>query len=164
MFISSASTRTAVPRSVSLRAAIALCLLLVGLAGCQTLMPVQSSAAATPSMSPVDVIHRNMEAMNKEDIAGYMATIHPQGSGYAQTEAVLTELFEIYDLSTTLTDVRLESETADEARVYALMTTRKLSGPEFNNNRLDVIFILRKHQGEWKFFNQDVLDITLPQQ
>jgi hypothetical protein len=41
---------------------------------------------------------------------------------------------------------------------------RKLSGPEFNNNRLDVIFILRKHQGEWKFFNQDVLDITLPQQ
>ena len=164
MLSSIASTRHAAKRSVSLRSAFALCLLLVGLVGCQALAPVQSSAAATPSMSPIDVIHRNMEAMNDEDIAGYMATIHPQGSGYAQTEAVLAELFETYDLSTTLTDVRLESETADEARVYALMTTRRLSGPDFNNNRIDVVFVLRKHHGEWKFFNQDVLDITLPQQ
>jgi hypothetical protein len=29
---------------------------------------------------------------------------------------------------------------------------------------MDVVFTLRKHQGEWKFFNQNVLDITLPQQ
>lgn len=164
MFISSVSTRYAVPRSVLLRTAFALCLLLVVLVGCQNAAPEQSIADTPPSMSPVDVVHRNMEAMNDEDIAGYMATIHPEGGGYAETQAALTQLFEIYDLSTTLTDVRLESETADEARVYALMTTRKLSGPDFNNNRMDVVFVLRKHQGEWKFFNQDVLDITLPQQ
>ena len=164
MCISMASTRHSVPRSVFPRSMVALGILLIGLVGCQSLVPAQSSAAATPSMSPIDVIHRNIEAMNNEDIAGYMATIHPQAAGYAETEAALIELLETYDLSTTLSDVRLESETADEARVYALMTTRKLSGPEFNNNRLDVVFVLRKFQGEWKFFNQDVLDITLPQQ
>jgi hypothetical protein len=136
----------------------------IGLVGCQNAAPEDTSINTVPSMSAVDVVHRNMEAMNAEDVAGYMATIHPEGGGYAETEAALTQLFEIYDLSTTLTDVRLESETAEEARVYALMTTRKLKGPEFNNNRMDVVFTLRKHQGEWKFFNQNVLDITLPQQ
>jgi len=112
-----------------------------------------------PLESPTAVIYRNMETANNEDLDGYMDTIHPRASGRLFTRSAMKDLFDRYDLYYRVSGLRVLEQTEDEARVAFTLTTQKVSGPAFRDNRLTGVMILRLDGREWKIYNQEVGDV-----
>lgn len=105
-----------------------------------------------------DVVEANIRAYENEDIQGVRDTLHPDSPKYSQTIETSQLIFQEYDLSYDLEieSVKIEGE---EARVRAVQTTRKESGPMFQDNRMEVTHVLRKHQGEWRIYDSTVNDV-----
>lgn len=115
------------------------------------------AAKPTPTVEdPRIVIQENMRAANAEDIDAYMATIYPRTLVMAVTESTLKDLNERYDLSYRATNLQILEQDGKEARVSFVLTTTKIRGPAFQNNRATGVFILRKHEGRWKIYDQEI--------
>jgi hypothetical protein len=100
----------------------------------------------------IKVFYDNLEAMEREDIKAYMATIHEASPGYALTEQVTAKAFDLYDLKYTVDELEVIEESKGEAKVKFMMTTKKIRGPEFRDNRIKGVHILKKSKGKWKIF------------
>jgi hypothetical protein len=46
-----------------------------------------------------------------------------------------------------------------EAKVRFSQVTRKISGPEFRDNRVSGVHVLRKLNGEWKLFDTERIKV-----
>lgn len=99
-----------------------------------------------------EVVERNMQAYENEDIQGVRDTTHPESPAYDQTVQVAQVTFEEYDLSYEL-EVESVEVDGEEARVEVIQTTRKESGPTFQDNRIEATHVLRKYNGEWRIYN-----------
>ena len=88
-----------------------------------------------------------------------MATLHSGAPNYDKTREVLLEAYQTYDIDHTLSGVELLESTKDRAEVAFVLTTRKIRGPSFRDNRVTGVFILRKEDGLWKLYDQKVDDI-----
>jgi tetratricopeptide (TPR) repeat protein len=118
------------------------------------------SAQPTPTNQQLfDVINENARAANAEDLAAYMATIHPNSSMYGQTEKALKDVFSQFDLDFKFYDLQVTGLESNEARVHFSLLTRKRAGPEFRNNIVIGTMILRPDNGIWKIYNQEVDDV-----
>jgi hypothetical protein len=116
--------------------------------------------AATATLEDVTgVVFSNIQAVNAENINAYMATIHPDSPGYDQTEQTLPVAFGQFDLSYRITGVQVLEQDSREAVVAFVLTTRKIRGPEFRDNVVTGQFILRKHDGVWKIYDQEIENI-----
>ena len=102
-------------------------------------------------------LYKQLEAGNKEDLYGYLETIDSKSQGYSQVKSQLQKLFSIYDLRTQCENIKVLSIKNGVASVRVTTTTRKISGPEFANNRTVTINKLRKVQGKWKLFDTKYL-------
>jgi hypothetical protein len=105
------------------------------------------------------VIYENLNAMEKRDLQSFMATIHEQSPVIAQTEQMALQLLNTYELSCELKDVKVIEKSDQEARVKYVQITKKVSGPEFRNNKVTGIHILKKSDGKWKIYNTEIKDI-----
>ena len=123
-------------------------LLSSGVSGC-------AHETAIPN-DPVSVVQENIKAMNDRDLDRTMATIDEQSPSYDQTKQVAKKLFEMYELKYELENVRVITQTDDEARVACVQTTKKVSGPGFRDNRIDFVHTLRKVDGNWKIYYSNV--------
>jgi predicted small secreted protein len=108
---------------------------------------------------PVQVVRDNIAAANSENIDAYMATIHPKSPYYASTRDALTEAFQLFDLKYELSNLSLVSVNNTEAQVNFVLTTRRIAGPEFTNNRVTGIFNLQPQDGKWLIYDQSVSNI-----
>jgi hypothetical protein len=115
--------------------------------------------AKKPIATPVAVVRAQSEALNREDMKAAADAIHPSSPGFQQTKDITAKLFSIYDLRYTLKNIKLESETADTAKVRFSQITKKISGPAFRNNRIDGIHILKKDDGRWKIYDTQTIKI-----
>lgn len=106
-----------------------------------------------------DQIYANIDASNAEDIYAYMAAIHSQSPLYDQTMSMLSPMFSQYDLSFELTHVEVLEQNENEAKVAFVLVTRKLRGPEFQDNQVAGVMIMRPEGGIWKIYNQEVESI-----
>lgn len=121
----------------------------------------QPSSEPTPTNQQLfSVLSSNTQAFNREDATAYMATIHSQSPGYVQTETLLKQLFAKYDLEGSFYDLKVLSASPSEARVHFSLSTRKLAGPDFRNNVVTGVMILRPEAGVWKIYNQEVENVT----
>ena len=120
-----------------------------------TSIPGCSQEAETPN-DPISVVQENIKAMNDRDLDRTMATIDEQSPSYDQTKQVAKKLFEMYELKYELENVRVITQTDDEARVACVQTTKKVSGPGFRDNRIDFVHTLRKVDGNWKIYYSNV--------
>jgi len=102
------------------------------------------------------VIYKNIEAANAEDIDGYMATLHPKSPGFDITRTTMVSGFEMYDLDYQVTNINIIEQTDQLARVEFVLTTRKLHGPDFVDNTIVAIAIIKKDGDKWKFYNQEI--------
>jgi hypothetical protein len=116
--------------------------------------------------SPVDppdaitsVVYENIAAHNAEDVDRYIATMHPQSPDYAELRQVLEEMYSAFDLQSTLSDVELLEASTRGARVSFVLVTRKIHGPDFRDNRVQGVFVLRKQDGEWRLQDQEIASI-----
>ena len=123
-------------------------------------LPSGSSLIATkptPTVEdPIAVIHENMRAANAEDLDAYLATIYPRTLVLMSTESTLKELNDTYDLQYQVSNLSILEQDKKEAKVSFVLTTRKIRGPDFRNNRIIGVFILRMHEGHWKIYSQEI--------
>lgn len=107
----------------------------------------------------VEVIERNAVMAQREDLDGYMATIHPSAPGYNETRDVVRQTSRTYDLTYAVSDIRVLSVDGDRARVAVTLTTRRVAGPEFRDNRIKAFYSMRQYNGEWRIYSQEIDDI-----
>jgi hypothetical protein len=122
---------------------------------------------ATPTPTPhpktaiIGVIRENIAATNAKDVERYMATIHPKASGRAAMRSALKEMFTRGDYSSAVYNVKLLEVSDEEARVSFTLITKQISGPSgFRDNQVDGVWILRKDDGAWKLYDQEVDNVT----
>jgi ketosteroid isomerase-like protein len=107
------------------------------------------------------VIQDNLQAMEKKDLDGVMATIHPKGPYYGSTRDAVAEVFKVLDLKYTLSDLKVVSATPDEAQVSFVQKTEKTGGDgEFQDNIQQGVHTLRPDNGKWKIYRTTLTKIT----
>jgi len=115
--------------------------------------------ASSPPDDPIAVIIDNIRASNAESIPHYMATIHSKSPSYQSTKKMTEQAFGLFDLSYKISGVKIVKHNKNEAVVAFTLTTQKIRGPSFRDNRITGDMILRKEDGKWKIYNQVVHDI-----
>jgi hypothetical protein len=107
------------------------------------------------------VIFENIRASNAKDINGYMATIHSDSPGYNLTKSTIETAFsDQFTLFYKISDVYVIEQSANEAVVHFVLTTRLRSGSvNFRDNRVTGEMTLRKEDGAWRIYNQDVTNL-----
>ena len=150
-------------------------LLMLSLAGCAggggatstaappegTQAPVVTGTATAAAVSTADaaviaVITATVAASNTEQIDAYMACIDPSSPLYSSTRTQMTTTFEQYDFRVEATDIKVLDLSATVAHVQAVLTTTKISGPAYKDNRLTVVFELHEVSGAWKIYGENV--------
>lgn len=100
------------------------------------------------------VIRLNLEATENEEVDKMMATIHPDSPIREGTRRMTTVITRSYDLDYELNEVEVLDVGAKEAKVHFVQTTKKISGPQFRDNRITGVHTLRKDKaGNWKLWN-----------
>jgi hypothetical protein len=136
------------------------------------LLGCAAAVAAPLTISPQDeeqlkrLVDRHLTALQKEDVAAVMATIHPQSPLRGPTEALLKRVKGKYDFRYTVTDQKAVSRTEEEARVAFTLVTEKVSGPQFRPNRVRGFLVFRKWKNpqvrdgvtEWRLFDTEVAE------
>ena len=111
-----------------------------------------------------EVVIKNMEAFEKEDVDTAMDTMHSQGPSYLMTRQQMQTAFEHYDLIYRLTYFKYIGQDGGYAAARVKQITEKVSGPMFQDNEVDMIQIFKKENGVWKYWTQSVLDVKyMPQ-
>jgi hypothetical protein len=108
------------------------------------------------SGDPKTIVIENIKAMQQEDLDRAMATIDEQSEAYEQTKKLAQRLFEVYDLKYELDSVRVIGQTESEAKVQCLQTTRKVTGPAFRDNKIDIVHRLRNTDGFWRIYSSQI--------
>jgi DNA-binding helix-hairpin-helix protein with protein kinase domain len=101
-------------------------------------------------------VYQSIYTTQTEDIEAYMATIHPDSALYDSTRQLATQLFEQYDVSVEGRDIAIVKVTQYGAEVAFTLITRKIRGPEFADNIISGVFILKQDGDVWKIENQRI--------
>ena len=109
------------------------------------------------------LMERNVQAAQRNDIAAYMSTIHTSSPGYAETEATMKPIFVSYHLKYTISDIKVDSVTGDDAVAHATILTEAegVGNPPFQNNKIIQKMDLKKEGGEWKIYNSVMEKVEL---
>ncbi len=70
------------------------------------------------------------------------------------------QIFRTYKLDFSLDDFKLLYHDDEVAVARVKQTVKKVEGPDFRDNERDALQIFRKRDGQWKIFEQVILDRT----
>ncbi len=98
------------------------------------------------------------EAKQKEDLAGTIENVDARlvvkyGTQFGQ-------IFKTYKLEYSLDDFKLLYHDDEVALTRVKQTLKKVEGPDFKDNQRDALQIFRNRDGQWKIFEQVILDRT----
>ncbi len=117
-------------------------------------------SAATPVADALEkLVESNLKYSQQEDIDKVMATMHSQSPSYLPTKNAMASIFPNYEISYELLSFRFIAYDGDLAYARIKQRTRKISGPAFNDNEIDMVQAYRKEAGEWKIWSQMNIDI-----
>ena len=122
-----------------------------------------AAPAASPAANIMTVVAENVRATQAEDMTAVMATIHSESPVREGTKQACAVAFRSYNLEYKILSVRYVGQDGPYAVARVRQSTRKVSGPEFRNNEVDMIQVFRKENGKWKFWNQVILEIKMIQ-
>jgi PBP1b-binding outer membrane lipoprotein LpoB len=110
-----------------------------------------------------DVVQTFMKAAEEEDMELLMSTISENGGSYALVKETYERMFEIYDLDYEVEKMTVIESSNKKVVIEVVQTTRKISGPKFNDSRITATHTLVKENGEFKFVDSqfDVDNIEL---
>lgn len=103
-----------------------------------------------------DVIYKNIEAGNNEDVAEYISTMDKDNRNYDRLEDMMNKIFSTYDLHYQVKDLKITELKEDEAKVQFVQITKKIKGPTFRDNRIEGVHTLHKTNGEWKIYDTQI--------
>ena len=106
----------------------------------------------------LQVIKKNLEATEAEDVNGVLATIHEDSPQLQSTKNGMAFIFKNYDMKYKLLDAEVISISNDEVQVYYKQRTEAVKGSGFTNRDAAGIHILKKSKdGKWKIFKTEYL-------
>jgi PBP1b-binding outer membrane lipoprotein LpoB len=103
-----------------------------------------------------DVIYKNNEAGNSEDVAAYISTMDKDNRNYDQLENMMNTIFSTYDLNYQVKDLKITELKEDEAKVKYVQIIKKIKGPTFRDKRIEGIYTLRQTDGQWRIFDNQI--------
>ena len=106
-------------------------------------------------------IRENLDAMQREDLNGVMATVHPQTPDFEASKAIIEEIFKKYDLKFELSNLKLVSLKDGEAKVAYTQKTMRVGGEaDLPDNMVEGVHTLKKDGDKWKITNSVQLRVT----
>ncbi|MBD1574026.1 hypothetical protein HC725_12190 [Vibrio sp. S17_S38] len=116
------------------------------------------SAATTESLVR-QVIDENLDASQREDSDAYMATMHSQSLAWIPTKKAIQGIFGNYKLNYYLEQFHYIAQENEYAYARVWIRTTKVSGPSFNNNKLEALIVFKKEGEKWKVWSQANMQI-----
>ncbi len=104
-------------------------------------------------------LDKNLKGYQEEDIEAVMSTIHSESPIFTATKASSQKIFKAYDLNFGILSFSYIGRDTDYVVIRVKQVTTKIAGPEFRDNELDAMHILRKKKGEWKLWQTAILEI-----
>lgn len=105
------------------------------------------------------LLAENIAALVAEDLARYLATLHPGAPDYAVAEPLMRNLFAAYDLDITLVSATWVGQEGASFYVRAVQQTRERNGA-FAENEQIVLHTLRQYEGEWRIYASAPVDVA----
>ncbi len=96
------------------------------------------------------VCEKQVEALNKEDINELLTTLDVEEKSVHAVQMVFEDIFQNYDLQTTLKDVKVLNVDGDKAEVEVTHVIVRKGGSEFVNNTTVSLNTMVKKEGVWK--------------
>ena len=116
----------------------------------QVLAEAGSSAASEDEVMLTGAVHRQVDSMNREDLAAYMEGIHPEAPIFDRYKIVMGQLFTVYDLSTRAEKMKVLSVDKDYAIVRLTLSKRKMQGrAHFKDVAVDSLWVYRRAKSSW---------------
>ena len=108
------------------------------------------------------VLEENIQALEEENMDEYMSMVytHAEQTTFAETQKVLSDIFENFDLAYELKDFDFLSISEQEVKVRVTQLTTLIEGETFRDNESIFIHTLKPQKEEWKFFNSEVESIN----
>ena len=126
-----------------------------------TLLLLLSTAAYADTASDIHkIILANLEHTQNEDSAAAMGDVHSQSPAYLPTQQMLQQLFPTYDLQYELVHYTFVGEDSEYAYAKIKQRTKKIRGPAFKNNEIEMLMIFKREDGIWKLWTQASLLVT----
>jgi ketosteroid isomerase-like protein len=127
-----------------------------------TLAAMVLAAGAPDELSATlkKVIEANAEAMNREDLEGAMKTIHPKSMNFESTKSGTENIFKTYDLRYAMLSYSFVGSDGEYATARVKQTTKKVAGPAFRDNTLEMMHVFRKDGASWKIWTSAVLEVS----
>lgn len=120
-----------------------------------------STAAYADTASDIEAaILDNLQHTQNEDVAATLGDIHSQSPAYLPTQQMLKQLFPAYDLQYELISYKFIGEDDEFAYAKVKQRTKKISGPAFQNNEIEVLMVFKQEHGIWKLWTQANLLIS----
>lgn len=121
--------------------------------------PVAHAAHEEVAAELKTVVQANLEATQGEDLDKVMATVHTQSPSYLGTKQAMPDLFENFDLNYNILSLKVVGTDDEYAYARVKQETKKVAGPAFRDNQVDMLQIFRKEDDKWKFWSQAILEI-----
>lgn len=124
--------------------------LLILLTLCSSVCIGQEQIAKALEQSVMD----NLKGMVEEDADKVMATLHSQSATYNPTAGAIAQLFPAYDLSYEIVSFQFIGYDGELAYARVKQLTKKIAGPAFRDNELDMLQVFKQENGTWKIWAQ----------
>jgi hypothetical protein len=105
------------------------------------------------------VINQNLIYAQNEDLDGYISTLDPSTPGIEQVKVQMGQINAAYELKYEFDNIEIINVEKDKAAVKVTQSTTKVTGPEFGDNKINLIMNLNKVNGEWKLTTSKMLKI-----
>lgn len=98
------------------------------------------------------------KAKQEEDLAGTIENLDPRLTVKYATQ--FRQVFRTFKLEYSIDDFKLLYHDDEVAVTRLKQTIKKVEGPDFKDNQRDALQIFRNRDGQWKIFEQVILDRT----
>lgn len=116
--------------------------------------------ATTTEALVKQVLEQNLHASQQKNSDAYMATVHTQSLSWDITRQQIKGIFDNFDLSYHLDAFELVAQDDEYVYTKVWLTTKKIKGAAFKNNRLQALIVFKQERGEWKIWSQANMQIT----
>ncbi len=105
------------------------------------------------------VFEKHIVAMDKENNEAVIKSLHSQSPALMQISQMMQQMFPVFDVKSEILNFRFIALDGDYAITRVEQKMVKVSGPLFQDNITNTIYIFKKEFGEWKLWQAAALDI-----
>jgi ketosteroid isomerase-like protein len=103
---------------------------------------------------------KHIQALNKEDLQAYLATLDPKSAQYKEAQTQTQKLFKEYDLKYEVETIEVISIGQQNAVVKMVATVKKIKGGSFADSKIIAYNTLRKTSQGWRIADTQIESVS----